>query len=325
METNYKDIEIIMDFYDYLLAKNKAIGTINEYCINIFQFLYFIKEYKKIDIPLKDFGIFIILDIKEEDIYLYQIFLNANRKNSVATRNLKLSSIKVFFKYIYIKYHLYCKGKENPAINILFANKPERLPKFLNLDQAKQLCNVYSIENTKNWIRNNTIIYFLLSTGLRRRELINLNINNIDFEKNEIRVVCKGNKERTLYINNKCKNMILKYLETRNVKLDSSEPVFISSQNRRLNENTLRYIVLKAYKLIGISEKGYSIHTLRHTAATIMYKETKGDLLLVKEFLGHSSISATQIYTHVEDEALRKVVNSNPLNYIEEKREKNGI
>ena len=94
----------------------------------------------------------------------------------------------------------------------------------------------------------------------------------------------------------------------------SEKALFLSERRSRISNRTVEYVVNKQLQLAGLDTRKYSVHKLRHTAATIVYKESKGDVLLVKEFLGHSSVSTTEIYTHIEDEAVRKLVDSNPLN-----------
>lgn len=305
----------LKDFYNYLIiTKNYSVGTAEEYYRSILYFLKFIKEIRKLDIEIKDFEIFIILSIEQADIISFMIFLNSYRNNNAKTRNLRLAALKTFFKYIYQLYPMYCKNKMNPVENIDYSYTTYRLPKYLNLKEAKKLCNIFNDKNCKDFVRNNLIIYLFLVTGLRKSELIGLNINDINFNENIIRVLGKGNKERTLFITNVLKEKILKYLEIRNIKdLESFKPLFVSSGDKRISKSTVRYIVNRAYEIAGLKDKKLTVHSLRHTAATIMYEETNGDILIVKKFLGHSSIESTQIYTHVINKELKQAYNSNPL------------
>ena len=316
MNINFKDSpKILNDFYNYLLStKNYSLGTVEGYYCSVLYFLKFIRKKNEIKAELKDFEIFIILGIEDSDIIAFMIFLNAYRKNNAKTRNLRLSAIKTFFSYIYDIYSIYCKDKKNPSENIDFAYTTNRLPKYLSIKEAKNLAKTFNEMNSKYHIRNNLIIYSFLVTGLRKSELINLNINDIDFQNNTITIMGKGHKERIIFVTDTLKQKILEYIKTRRFEdLNCSDPLFVTTRNKRISESTIRYIVNQAYKLAGLENKQLTVHSLRHTAATIMYKKTKGDILIVKKFLGHSSIESTQIYTHIVNKELKKAYNANPL------------
>ena len=147
-------------------------------------------------------------------------------------------------------------------------------------------------------------------------ELTNININDIDFENNKLTVIGKGDKERTIYLNKACINSIKSYLEVRPhdaVKFDSRNALFLSEQRKRISNRTVQYIVKQELKLAGIDSNKYSVHKLRHTAATLMYKYGQVDIRAIQEVLGHESIATTQIYTHVDSEQVRNAIESNPL------------
>ena len=157
----------------------------------------------------------------------------------------------------------------------------------------------------------------LLNCGLRLQELININISDIDFDDEKLNVIGKGNKERTIYLNKACIKAINNYLKVRpkdGVKFDSRDALFLSEQKRRISRRTVQYVVKEELKLAGIEKSDkYSVHKLRHTAATLMYKYGKVDIRALQELLGHESISTTEIYTHVDNEQIRNAVESNPL------------
>ena len=188
--------------------------------------------------------------------------------------------------------------------------KVERLPKSLTLEEAKKIQTVFTIKNSKNSLRNNAIICLFLSAGLRVSELISIKFTDIDFEKNSIQILGKGNKERTVYFSDYCKKQIKKYLSTRK---DNNPFLFVSNKNDKLSREEINYITKKAYKLMNLEDRHYSTHTLRHTAATLLYMYVKEDTLLLKEFLGHSSIASTQIYTHIHNRQVKEAVERNPL------------
>ena len=146
--------------------------------------------------------------------------------------------------------------------------------------------------------------------------LYGINLKDIDFENNKLNVIGKGNKERTIYLNKACINAINSYLAERpkdGVKYNSRDALFLSEQKKRISNRTVQYIVKEELRLAGIDPNKYSVHKLRHTAATLMYKYGNVDIRALQELLGHESISTTEIYTHVDSEQVRNAVESNPL------------
>ena len=151
---------------------------------------------------------------------------------------------------------------------------------------------------------------------MRLSELVGINISDIDFENEKLNVIGKGNKERTIYLNKACMKAIKKYLEVRpkdGIKFNSRDALFLSEQRKRISNRTVQYIVKQELKLAGIEKADkYSVHKLRHTAATLMYKYGNVDIRALQELLGHESISTTEIYTHVDNEQIRSAVENNP-------------
>lgn len=302
---------ILEQYIDYLRnIKNLLPSTIYLYTKSLLSFFEYIKFCFKLDIEVIDFNSFILSLVEEKHIYMYLTFLNEERNNSPATRNRKLTIIKSFYKWLYNLNNPNFKNNTNPVENIKQASVCKRIPKNLDLEQAKKLQTVFNKSNCKNYKRNNTIIILFLHTGIRLSSLENLNINDIDFNKSEAKIIVKGNKEQMIYIDKFTMNILQEYLETRN---DDNIALFTTSKGNRLKKRSIEHICQKAFKLINLGDRGYSTHTLRHTAATIMYKNTK-DILLVKEFLGHKSINTTMIYSKVDNEILRQAVESHPLN-----------
>ena len=303
--------QILNEYLDYLtVVKAFSKTSIATYNINLLQFFEFIKEYLDINQEVKDFNKFILLQVKESDVNAYLVYCNYAKDNNPYTREKKIVAIRGFYNWLLNTFKN--DYSINPTSNIGNIKKVVRLPKYLNLEQAKQIQTVFTTENSKNPIRNNAIICLFLSTGLRVSELISIKIGDINFEKKSINIVGKGNKERIVFFSDFCKDKLEKYINTRNVSKD--DYLFVNNKNTKLARNTINAICKNAYKLIGITEtKHYSPHTLRHTSATIMYQYVKQDTLLLKKFLGHSSIASTQIYTHIYNEKVKKCVESNPL------------
>lgn len=151
---------------------------------------------------------------------------------------------------------------------------------------------------------------------MRLSELVNINISDIDLSESKMTVIGKGNKERTIYLNKACMNSINDYLSIRphdKVKFDSRDALFLSERKERISNRTVQDIVKKELKKAELDIKKYSVHKLRHTAATLMYQYGNVDIRALQELLGHESISTTEIYTHVNNEIVRNAVENNPL------------
>ena len=151
---------------------------------------------------------------------------------------------------------------------------------------------------------------------MRLSELVGINVKDIDFNENKLNVVGKGNKERTIYLNKACVTAIRSYLAIRprdGLKDDARDALFLSEQKKRISNRTVQYIVKEELRLAGIDQDKYSVHKLRHTAATLMYKYGQVDIRALQELLGHESISTTEIYTHVDNDQIRSAVENNPL------------
>ena len=143
-----------------------------------------------------------------------------------------------------------------------------------------------------------------------------INIKDIDFNECKLNVIGKGNKERTIYLNKACINAIDDYLNIRpkeKIQYNSKDALFLSERRERISNRTVQYIVKQELLKAGLDINKYSVHKLRHTAATLMYKYGNVDIRALQELLGHASISTTEIYTHVDNEQVRNAVESNPL------------
>lgn len=322
--------EFLNDFLAYSSTiLNKSENTIKEYNYDLAHFLkYIVFKYKLTDIKDEEFiknikinnlDIEILEKITLPDIHSFLAYLRTCYSSKPATLARKTASIKVFFKYMCNKTK---KLSHNPAQDLETPKLGKRLPKYLTLEQSKELLeatatNTDNHGNHDNSERNFAMITILLNCGLRLQELININISDIDFENNKLNVIGKGNKERTIYLNHACINAINKYLSVRPrdfVKFNSRDALFLSEQKQRISRRTVQYIVKNELKNAGIEKADiYSVHKLRHTAATLMYKYGDVDIRALQELLGHESISTTQIYTHVDNDQVRNAVERNPL------------
>ena len=142
-----------------------------------------------------------------------------------------------------------------------------------------------------------------------------------------LRIVGKGNKERVVYLNDACRDAISRYLKVRphdGLRAEDRNALFISKQNKRISPKTVQYLVKKYLGDIDLAQVGFSVHKLRHTAATLMYRYGDVDVLVLKEILGHENLGTTQIYTHVVDEQLQEASKANPLAKVRQQPKKDA-
>lgn len=310
--------EVLNEFLNYLgTIKGKSKNTIEGYKVDLAMFFKFLMLYRGLckddvefeDICINQINTELIKKIKLADLYAFISFAENYRGNGNYARARKVASLKSFFKY------LAGKAKaidENPAIELESPKINKRNPVYLTLEESKILLR--SIEG-KNKERDYCIITLFLNCGLRLSELCSINISKI--KGDTLTIIGKGNKERTVYLNNACLKALDNYMKIRSSNADNikeKDALFISRIGTRINKRTVELIVKKYISQAGLDRDKYTPHKLRHTAATLMYKHGNVDIRSLQKILGHENISTTQIYTHVDDERLREAVNSNPLN-----------
>lgn len=319
-----KNPDFINSFLDYSVTiLNKSPNSIKEYNYDLMMFFKFMMihfnltketEFKNIDI--KNFDINYLKKIKLEDIHSFISYLAVNNKSKAATRARKISTLRIFFNYLSSKTNLI---DVNPAQNLETPKQDKRMPKYLSLDDSKKLLNAAADNDNRNAKRDYAITTLFLNCGMRLSELVGININDIDFSEEKMTVIGKGNKERTIYLNKACIKAINDYLLVRpkeGIKLDnknSKNALFLSERKERISNRTVQQIIYNELKKAGLDTNKYSVHKLRHTAATLMYQYGQVDIRALQELLGHESISTTEIYTHVANEQVRNAVESNPL------------
>lgn len=247
---------------------------------------------------LKDFlewagGDFCTLTYKNIRAYIAEI---QNKNYTKTTNSRKIAAIKAFYRYLYRERLV----DVNPAANLKTPRKNRALPEFLAENEVKLI-----LEQVIK-LRDRAMLEVLYASGIRISELCGLNFENLNIEENEITVFGKGGKERIVLISNRAKNYLLKYFE--NIDKQPNEPVFKSVNGNRLLPRQIHRIIQSAVKKAGLNKR-VSPHTFRHTFATRLL-EKGADLRAVQELLGHTSISNTQIYTHVSVERLRQTYNN---------------
>ena len=316
--------DYLNSFLDYSITiLNKSPNSIKEYNYDIAMFLKFIKIRFKLTnekdfsaITISDIPISVISKIKLDDIHAFLSYLAIDLKSKPATRARKVSTIRIFFNYLSQKTGFI---ENNPAQNLETPKLGKRMPKYLTLDESKKLLNVTCSDedDNENALRDYAIITLFLNCGMRLSELVGINIKDITFSECKLNVIGKGNKERTIYLNKACMNAIKDYLDNsrprEGIKYDSKDALFLSKRRERISNRTVQHIVKKELQKAGLDTQKYSVHKLRHTAATLMYQYGNTDIRALQELLGHKSISTTEIYTHVDNSQVRQAVETNPL------------
>ena len=316
--------DYLNSFLDYSTTiLNKSPNSIKEYNYDLNMFLKYIKihfhltkEHDFSKITINDIKLETIKKIKLEDIHAFISYLAMEQKSKPATRARKVSTIRIFFKYLTQKAHLLDK---NPAEYLETPKLEKRLPKYLNLEDSKKLLQAANNTDDRNHERDYAIITLFLNCGLRLSELVGINLNDIDFSENKLTVIGKGNKERTIYLNHACITALKTYLSVRpkqgikHDKLNSEKALFLSERKERISRRTVQHIVYTKLSSAGLDPSKYSTHKLRHTAATLMYQYGEVDIRALQVLLGHESIATTEIYTHVDNEQVRNAIEKNPL------------
>lgn len=266
------------------------------------------------DLSIDDVNIDLIKSITVTEISEYINYLVRNRKNNNKTLARKESSLKTFFKYLTNKAMII---KYNPTLEIEPPKIERDIPMSLNLEQCIELLNSVDGDFKE---RDYCIITLFLNCGLKLSELVNLNISDIN--KDIILIRGKENKEREIYLNKACKEALNNYINVRNidkVNKDDNKALFISRINKRMGRQAIQNVVNKYLNKIGIKEQGYSVQNLRHTAATLIYKNSNIDIRDLKDILGHEHLGSTEIYATVCKNNKRNLMESTPLSKITSK------
>jgi len=319
--------QLVVDYILYLdVVKNKSPLTVNEYASDIRTFFRYILKSRGIvhdeipfeDIDISKLDITFMKTITLNDAYTFLSYCRSDRDNNAATRARKAVAIKRFFRYLSVQMKLM---DENPFQELDSPKLKKSLPKYLTLEQSLDLLGCV---DGKNKERDYCIITLFLNCGLRLAELVGLNYNCVRTD-NTMKVTGKGNKERIVYLNDACVKAVSRYLAVRPVDgVIDKNALFISRNMRRIHPRTVENIVKKFLDKSGLGGQGFSVHKLRHTAATLMYQHGNVDILLIKEILGHENLSTTEIYTHIVDSQLKGAVDSNPLSSVTQFPDKKG-
>lgn len=297
--------------------------TVCEYLSDLRTFFRYLEARRlRIDFESEDFfkidissiSIDDIRKITGSDVYEFMLYAGQNRNNGWSAKSRKLSTLKVFFKYLHIHKRLL---EKDPTEDIGAPRRHTTLPKFLTLDESIMLLEaVKNDTESKTQARDFAIVTLFLNCGMRLSELVGIDLTDLDRELKSLRVTGKGNKERVVYLNNACRAALMEYIYERQKDETSSIKTmafFLSSRKTRISNKTVQWMVYKYLDAAGLSGRGLSVHKLRHTAATLMYQSGEVDVRVLKDILGHAQLNTTQIYTHVSDENMENAVAANPL------------
>lgn len=267
-----------------------------------------IVSYENDTLSLKNY----ILDnkIKESPIEctpdtVNSFIYNSSKKNSPRSQARKISGLKSFFKFLVFEGYL----KSSPMSNIESPKLGRKLPDILNVEEISQMISSINIKE-KFGQRNKTIIEILYGTGIRVSELIELNISNIFFKENLIRVLGKGDKERFVPIGLKAKKSIIDYINNdrkyQKIEESSNDILILSRYGKKITRHMIFTLIKNISKKSGITKK-ISPHTFRHSFASHLLKNG-ADLRTIQLILGHENITTTEIYTHLDSKHLLNVM-----------------
>ena len=325
--------QILRDFLTYHeTIKGQSQLTISEYYLDLRMFLRFIKLMRselsvntRLDeIDIRDVDLNLIRTITSSEVFDFLSYLAHDRNPtpdspapdlgiSPTARARKLSAIKSFFKYLTVRTK---QLAENPVAELEYPKLRKSLPRYLTLEQCASLLKAVSGPNEK---RDYAILMLFLNCGIRRSELVGLNLN--DVYEDRIRVVGKGNKERFVFFGSACRKAIDAYLPERHKRvLTDNRALFGSRDNNRISVTAVHRMIKKYLLMAGLDPDQFSAHKLRHTAATMMLSGGV-DVKTVQEVLGHENLNTTQIYTHIENTELRIAAEANPLSRFQTKEE----
>ncbi len=292
---------LIEKYLRYLrVERNASSHTITSYKNDLESFLEFSANQHNVELDELEINSISRLKIR---LWLGELSEQGLAKSSIAR---KVAAIRSFFKYCFKRGYV----EKNPAQLLVVPKKDNHLPKTVTTDDMERLLDSVD-SSTPSGLQDRAILELFYSTGVRVSELVALNITDVDLKAKQLLVVGKGNKERVIPLGNSAIDALRTFLKQR-IKLygdrtdsDSRRALFLAAHGQRIYDRTIRYMVeryLKAHS--EVTQK--SPHVLRHSFATHMLNNG-ADIRIIKEFLGHANLAATQIYTHTSVERLKHV------------------
>ena len=286
---------LTQNYLDYLLLEKRySSHTVKAYRTDLRIFESYLKEIYTTSI-----------DKANHTMIRSWLVEELNKGNSARTVNRKITPLKSFYKYL-IKEH---KIKQNPTLKISSSKISKKLPQFVGLADMNKLLDKLKFEKNFSAYRDKLIIEVFYSTGIRLSELINIKLTDVDPLKSQIKVLGKRNKERLIPLTKELQKSIEGYMTFRMKEKAIDQPyLFITDSGKKLNPSMVYRKVNELLKGVTTLEKK-SPHVLRHTFATHMLNNG-ADLNVIKELLGHASLSATEVYTHNSIDQLKEIFNN---------------
>ena len=293
--------ELILKYLQYLkVERNASSHTITSYQNDLEQLVDFVVSDLQIDINE--------LEVNQIDRLLIRLWLGqltdeGKKRNTIAR---KVASVRSFFKYLFKRGYI----ENNPAHLLVIPKKEQRLPKTVRIEEIDKMMELADVSDPFQ-AQEQAILELLYSTGIRVSELTGLNLSDINFKQQQITVFGKGNKQRMIPLGKKASDALLNHLQNREnmftskSDLDAKKAFFITIGGKRMYPRKVQRLVKDYFMRISEGSQK-SPHTLRHSFATHML-DAGADIRMIKEFLGHSSLASTQVYTHTSVERLKNV------------------
>lgn len=284
------------DFIDYLrYEKRVSPHTVTAYERDLSQFFSFLQE--KLEI-------YQLGDVQTEDIRAWVISLLEDEELQAKSVNRKLSAVRAFYRYkLKIK-----EISHNPTLVLRAPKVPKKLPQYVDQKDMAHLFEDVPFENTFEGLRDRTILELFYATGMRLSELLNIKTQDIHLQDNTIKILGKRNKERIVPFGNRMSELLTSYMENLQKKFNEGTKnnyIFVTANGDQLYPKAVYRIVRKYLDMVTTIDKR-SPHVIRHTFATHLLNNG-ADLNAIKTILGHSSLAATQVYTHNSIEQLKSI------------------
>ncbi|HNV51050.1 MAG TPA: tyrosine-type recombinase/integrase [Bacteroidales bacterium] len=287
---------MIKDFFTYLeLEKWYSKHTITAYRNDLEQFIAFLSlQYEGVSLE----------KVTHHQIRSWMVDMTEKGMSNRTIRR-KIASLNTFYKFLERKKTIL----KNPVAKIIIPKMSTDLPSFIRDNELDMLLNNMDFGNSFEAVRNKLIIEMLYATGVRRSELVNLELKDINMNDLSLKVFGKGKKYRVLPISLHLRDLLNEYLSLRETILEETkkiaEQLFITSKGNPVYPELI-YRVVKSYLSLVTSNHKKNPHVLRHSFATGLLNNG-ADIIVIKELLGHSSLSATQVYTHNTNENLKSI------------------